>query len=174
MKKRVFTIFLLLALLLTALTGCDSPAGAESTGSPGAENETEYTPEETDGSDMPGNGGENPSNEVEDPSDEPAPDYVELPSGCYAGFDNGYVFGYLEVTDSTMIFYYSTGEIETEARYSYDSDGSCLLEMDDAAVTVHFTYEQGIYYINNESGSRRLEPIGAIPSNNAPSGLRAG
>lgn len=165
MNKRILSIFLALTLILTMLAGCGGPADADSTGSPDPEHETEYTPEETDQSDIPSDEVETPSDEVDSPSDE-HPSYVKLPIGCYAGFDNGYVFGYLEATDSTMIFYYDNGEIEIKARYSYDSDGSCVLVMDGAAVTVQFTYEQGIYYMNNGGESRRLEPISAIPTGN--------
>lgn len=168
MKKRTFSILLVLALILTALAGCGSPNAADSSESPGTEDQGEHTPAGPDASDMP-SGGE------ETPSDEPGSDHVELPLGCYAGYDDGDLFGYLKVTASTMIFYYGDGEIEGEARYSYDSDGSCALEMDENTVTVQFTYEQDSYYMNNGGESRRLEPISEdeIPTNNAPSDLEA-
>lgn len=169
MKKRILSIFLALVLILTALAGCNKPSDAESTGSPGAEAEDSVEPTAEEPVESEGANGEEATS-----TPEPEPDYVELPVGCYAGYD-GSVIGYLKVTDNTMIFYYPNGDIEGEANYSYDSDGSCILEIFDTVITVQFTYEQDSYYMNREGESRRLEPISEseIPEYNTPSDMEA-
>lgn len=132
------------------------------------EDDDEYTLKEIDKGDIPDGGDENlPGGD--------ASGYVELPIGCYAGYENGYVMGYIKVTGSKMIFYYDDGDIEGEFGYSYDRDGSCTLDFDGAAIAVRFTYEQGSYYISIEDTdeTRRLESISEseIPVyNDGPSG----
>ena len=139
-----------------------------------------YTLEEIDKEDMPGPGtAKTPG--FDDPADgeigtaktpgfdDPVEGAVELPTGCYAVYDNGSLSYYLKVTKSTMISYFLDGDKDSELNYSYDQDGNCVVRSGAEQTIAQMTYEQGHYYMSSEYVHYRLEPISEseIPGNAA-------
>ena len=135
------------------------------------EDDDEYTLEAISKSDLPSGGGkessgpkpaETPSGPSGAGADEPDPGYIELPIGCYAVYNDSDLQFYLKVTKSTMISYYTDGDIEGEFSYSYNRDGLCVIEADDGPSTAQITYERGSYYMRSSesySYAYRLEPV---------------
>ena len=181
MTKRFISVFLALALILTALAGCGSPSTSNPTESPSTNNETTNPPEATN---PPAGGQETPA-ATEPPVEQtpvptaelpvmtvppvvetPAPtapgegssSYVELPVGAYAAYDGDDIVMYLKATGRTMVLYLSS-YISAEVNCSYDADGNCVMEMDGETMTVQFIYKNGSYYMGAEDEYLLLKPI---------------